>query len=85
MQGIINAFDMPGRQSFMVQMVEDKARPGQRHRHQLVDGERGAADRPVAGRNVDRRQQRGLVLPVDGISYIAVIASLLMMRLHSNE
>ena len=25
MQGIINAFDMPGRQSFMVQMVEDRA------------------------------------------------------------
>src|ERR1700759_1580862 len=25
MQGIINAFDMPGRQSFMVKMVEDRA------------------------------------------------------------
>ena len=25
MQGLINAFDMPGRQSFMVQMVEDRA------------------------------------------------------------
>ena len=24
-QGVINAFDMPGRQSFMVQMVEDRA------------------------------------------------------------
>ena len=24
MQGLINAFDMPGRQSFMVQMVEDR-------------------------------------------------------------
>ena len=25
MQGVINAFDMPGRQSFMVKMVEDRA------------------------------------------------------------
>ena len=25
MQGLINAFDMPGRQSFLVQMVEDRA------------------------------------------------------------
>src|SRR5208337_5518936 len=25
MQGLINAFDMPGRQSFMVKMVEDRA------------------------------------------------------------
>jgi MFS family permease len=25
MQGIVNAFDMPGRQSFMVEMVEDRA------------------------------------------------------------
>jgi len=33
MQGVINAFDMPGRQAFLVQMVEDRRRPGQRHRH----------------------------------------------------
>ena len=63
MQGIINAFDMPGRQSFMVQMVEDRARPLERHRHQLVDGEHGAAGRPVARRHVDRGFQRGMVLP----------------------
>ncbi len=61
-QGCINAFDMPGRQSFMVQMVEDRARPLQRHRHQFVDGQRGAAGGAVAGRHVDRRLQRGLVL-----------------------
>ena len=39
-----------------------QARPAERHRHQLVHGERGAPDRPLAGRNVDRGLQRGLVL-----------------------
>ena len=62
-QGIINAFDMPGRQAFMVQMVERPRRPGQRHRHQLLHGQRGPPHRPFAGRHVDRRHQRGLVLP----------------------
>ena len=34
-------------------------RPLQRHRHQLLHGQRGAAHRPVAGRHGHRRQQRG--------------------------
>jgi MFS family permease len=61
-----------------------QARPAERHRHQLVDGQCGAPDRPVAGRNADRGQSsEGWCFLIDGISYIAVIASLLMMRLHA--
>ncbi len=63
MQGIINAFDMPGRQSFMVKMVEESRRSVECHRHQFVDGQHGAADRALAGRIADCSDQRGLVLP----------------------
>ena len=50
LQGVINAFDMPGRQSFMVKMVEDRAGSRNAIAHQFVDGEYGATDRAVPGR-----------------------------------
>ena len=42
-QGLINAFDMPARQAFVVEMIERSRRSGQRHRAQFVHGERRAA------------------------------------------
>ena len=63
LQGVINAFDMPGTAIVHGADGGGPRRPGQRHCHQFVDGERGAADRAVAGRNADRGHERGLVLP----------------------
>ena len=62
LQGLINAFDMPGRQSFLVRMVEDR-NDLITHRHQLLDGNGGGADRPGYRRLGDWSRRRRLVLP----------------------
>ena len=80
LQGLINAFDMPGRQSFLVQMVEDKKGSGQRHRAQFFHGQYCAAGRSGVGGDRNRVVGEGYCFLIDGISYLAVIASLLMMR-----
>jgi MFS family permease len=81
LQGLINAFDMPGRQSFLVQMVED--------RNDLVNAIAINSSMVNAARLVGPAIA-GLVIAavgegwcflIDGISYIAVIASLLLMRI----
>ncbi len=82
MQGIINAFDMPGRQSFMVQMVEDRADLGNAIaiNSSMVNVARLIGP-SLAGVLIAATSEAWCFL-VDGISYIAVIASLLMMRVH---
>ncbi len=82
MQGIINAFDMPGRQSFMVQMVEDRADLGNAIaiNSSMVNVARLIGP-SLAGVLIAATSEAWCFL-VNGISYIAVIASLLMMRVH---
>ncbi len=82
MQGIINAFDMPGRQSFMVQMVEDRADLGNAIaiNSSMVNVARLIGP-SLAGMLIAVTSEAWCFL-IDGISYIAVIASLLMMRVH---
>jgi MFS family permease len=81
LQGIINAFDMPGRQSFMVQMVGDKADLGNAIaiNSSMVNVARLIGP-SLAGMLIAATSEAWCFL-TDGISYIAVIASLLMMRL----
>ena len=62
-RAIVNAFDMPGRQAFLIAMIENRDDLPQRDRAQLVDGQRRAAARAVDCRRRDRRDQRRLVLP----------------------
>ena len=82
MQGIINAFDMPGRQSFMVQMVEDR---GDLSNAIAINSSMVNMARLVgpslAGMLIAVTSE-GWCFLIDGISYLAVIASLLMMRIH---
>ena len=80
-QGIINAFDMPGRQSFMVQMVEDHADLGNAIaiNSSMVNVARLIGP-SLAGMLIAATSE-GWCFLVDGISYLAVIASLLAMRL----
>ena len=61
-QGLINAFDMPARQAFLVEMV-DRRETCQRHRAELDDGQRRAADRARPRRDADRGGGRRVVLP----------------------
>lgn len=79
-QGVINAFDMPGRQSFMVQMVEDRADLSNAIaiNSSMVNMARLVGP-SLAGLLIAVKSE-GWCFLVDGISYIAVIISLLMMR-----
>ena len=82
MQGLINAFDMPGRQSFLVQMVEERGDLGNAIaiNSSMVNVARLIGP-SLAGLVIAASSEAWCFL-VDGISYIAVIASLLMMRVH---
>jgi MFS family permease len=85
MQGVINAFDMPGRQSFMVQMVEQRADLSNAIaiNSSMVNAARLVGP-SLAGMLIAATNE-GWCFLVDGISYIAVIASLLMMRVPRAE
>jgi MFS family permease len=85
MQGLVNAFDMPGRQSFMVKMVEDKADLSNAIaiNSSMVNVARLIGP-SLAGMLIAATNE-GWCFLTDGVSYIAVIASLLMMRLPAAE
>ena len=80
-QGLINAFDMPARQSFVIQMVE--------HRTDLSNAIALNSSMVNAARMIGPAVAGVLIAAVgegycflaDGLSYMAVIASLLMMKL----
>ncbi|HTZ58880.1 MAG TPA: MFS transporter [Acidobacteriaceae bacterium] len=79
-QGLINAFDMPGRQAFMVQMVEDRRDLGNAIaiNSSMVNMARLVGP-SIAGLIIAARGEGDCFL-IDGLSYFAVIASLIMMR-----
>ncbi|HEY2469811.1 MAG TPA: MFS transporter [Terracidiphilus sp.] len=85
MQGIINAFDMPGRQSFMVIMVENRADLSNAIaiNSSMVNMARLVGP-SLAGLLIAVTNE-GWCFLVDGVSYIAVIASLLMMHITPSE
>jgi MFS family permease len=82
LQGLINAFDMPGRQSFLVQMVEDKQDLGNAIalNSSMVNMARLVG--PALAGLVIGAVGEGYCFTIDGVSYLAVIASLLMMRVN---
>ncbi len=81
LQGLINAFDMPARQSFLVQMVDDRNDLSNAIaiNSSMANGARlvGPA---IAGLVIAAVGEGGCFL-IDGLSYFAVIASLLLMRI----
>jgi MFS family permease len=80
LQGLINAFDMPGRQSFLVQMVEDKQDLGNAIalNSSIVNLARLVG--PALAGIIIAAVGEGYCFAIDGFSYIAVVLSLLMMR-----
>ncbi|MGA9507026.1 MAG: MFS transporter [Candidatus Sulfotelmatobacter sp.] len=82
LQGLINAFDMPGRQAFLIQMVEDKQDLGNAIalNSSMVNVARLIG--PALAGFVIAGVGEGYCFLIDGISYLAVIASLLMMRVN---
>lgn len=80
LQGVINAFDMPGRQSFLVQLVEDREDLPNAIalNSSMVNGARLVGP-SIAGLLIAWVGE-GWCFLADGVSYLAVIASLLAMR-----
>jgi MFS family permease len=85
MQGLINAFDMPGRQSFLVQMVEDRGDLSNAIaiNSSMANGARLVG--PAIAGLVIAGFGEGWCFLIDGASYFAVIASLLLMRIRQES
>jgi MFS family permease len=84
-QGVINSFDMPARQSFVVEMIEDRADLANAIalNSTMVNGARLIG--PSIAGTVIALAGEGLCFLIDGLSYIAVIASLMLMRTRRSE
>jgi MFS family permease len=80
-QGLINAFDMPARQSFLVQMVDDRNDLSNAIaiNSSMANGARLIG--PAIAGFVIAALGEGWCFLIDGLSYFAVIASLLFMRI----
>jgi MFS family permease len=81
MQGLINAFDMPARQSFLVQMVDDRSDLSNAIaiNSSMANGARLVG--PALAGLIIAATNEGWCFLIDGVSYFAVIASLLLMRI----
>jgi MFS family permease len=80
-QGIVNAFDMPGRQTFLVQIIENKNDLGNAIalNSSMVNAARLIG--PSIAGLVIAATGEGWCFLIDGFSYMAVIVALLSMRL----
>jgi len=79
--GLINAFDMPTRQSFVIDMVEDRNDlPNAIALNSLTFNAARLIGPTVAGFLISSIGE-GLCFLINAISYIAVIAALLLMRI----
>jgi MFS family permease len=87
-QGLINAFDMPGRQSFLVQMVSsDGSKPNKADLGNAIALNSSIVNLarligPAMAGLIIAAVGEGWCFLIDGVSYIAVVASLLMMRVN---
>lgn len=80
LQGVVNAFDTPARQSFVVEMVEDRADLANAIalNSSLVNGSRIIG--PAIGGAVIAAVGEGWCFSIDAFSYIFVLASLAAMN-----
>ena len=81
LQGLINAFDMPGRQSFLVHMIEDRKDLSNAIAINSSMAVGAGLIGPVIAGLVIGAVGEGWCFLIDGVSYFAVIVSLLLMRL----
>jgi MFS family permease len=85
LQGVINAFDTPARQAFVVEMVNDRSDLANAIalNSSMVNASRIIG--PSIGGALIATAGEGWCFLADAISYIAVIASLLMMTVEPRE
>jgi len=90
LQGLINAFDMPGRQSFLIQMVSsDAGKPDRQDLGNAIALNSSMVNLarligPAIAGILIAAYGEGYCFAIDGFSYIAVVISLLMMRVPSS-
>ena len=84
-QGLINAFDMPARQSFLVQMVEDKRDLGNAIALNSSIVNLARLIGPALAGLLIAAVGEGYCFAIDGFSYLAVIASLLLMNVTATQ
>jgi MFS family permease len=79
--GVVTAFDIPVRQSFMIEMIEEKTDLGNAIalNSSMVNGARLL--RPSVAGLLIATVGEGMCFLFNGLSYLAVIASLLLMRI----
>jgi MFS family permease len=82
-QGAINAFDMPARQSFVVQMVDQREDLSNAIALNSSMFSSARLLGPAIAGLIIAATNAGVCFLIDGVSYIAVIAGLLAMRLPS--
>jgi MFS family permease len=85
LQGVINAFDMPGRQTFLVEMVEEKEDLGNAIalNSSMVNMARLVG--PSLAGAVIAISSEGYCFLIDGISYLAVLLSLVLMHIKPSQ
>jgi MFS family permease len=89
-QGCINAFDMPGRQSFMLEMVGGKGESGRGDLQNAIAINSSMVNLarlvgPSLAGMLIAVTSEGWCFFIDGVSYIGVIVSLLAMRLSPRQ
>jgi MFS family permease len=80
-QGIVNAFDMPARQSFLLTMIENKADLGNAIALNSSMMTLARLLGPSIAGVLIAATSEGWCFLLDGISYVAVIAALLQMKI----
>jgi MFS family permease len=84
-QGLVNAFDMPARQSFVIELVESKEDLSNAIALNSTMFNMARLLGPAMGGILVAAVGEGWCFLLDGLSYIAVIGALLMMRLQPHE
>jgi len=84
-QGLVNAFDMPGRQAFVVEMVDDRRDLSNAIALNSSMVNMARLIGPSVAGVVIAAVGEGYCFLIDAISYLAVIASLLAMKLLPQE
>lgn len=80
-QGLINVFDMPARQAFVVHMVSDKKDLGNAIALNSFMVNVARLVGPTLAGILIAATNEGMCFLVDGLSYVAVVASLVLMTL----
>jgi MFS family permease len=82
-QGLVNAFDMPGRQAFVITLIEDKKDLGNAIALNSSMFNAARLIGPSIAGAIIAVSSEGWCFLIDGVSYLAVLASLLAMQVRT--